>query len=390
MSEEIRIAILAALDRRGLTKTVCPSEIARELWPDDWQPRMDDVRSVASSLKKCGLLEITQKSSIVDIAVASGPIRLRPVQPKASYRWQDIRFGLCCQFAAAPIPFRTTTATSLMRLPREGQLSKLSTLCLANSQSLFTALHFCADHQIGAFRINSALFPCKTHPVVGYELDELLESAAIRRTLAACREFARTRDIRTTFHPDQFVVLNSTRPDVVERSLEDLAYHAELAELVGADVINIHGGGSFGDKPAAIKALIRQIKLLPASIRSRLTLENDDRVFSPSDLLPICHETGVPLVYDVHHHRCLKDELTIEAATSAALKTWTREPLFHISSPLEGWAGPRPERHHDRIDPNDFPACWRGISMTVDIEAKAKELATATLIRQLSTGSSLK
>jgi UV DNA damage endonuclease len=182
-------------------------------------------------------------------------------------------------------------------------------------------------------------------------------------------------------------VLNSTRPDVVERSLEDLAYHAELAELVGADVINIHGGGSFGDKPTAIQSLIRQIKLLPESIRSRLTLENDDRVFSPSDLLPVCHETGVPLVYDVHHHRCLKDELTIEAATAAALKTWTREPLFHISSPLEGWSGPRPERHHDHIDPNDFPACWRGISMTVDIEAKAKELAIATLIPQLSTGS---
>lgn len=387
MAEEIRIAILAALDRRGPTKTVCPSEIARELCPDDWRPHMDDVRSIASSLEKQGLLKFTQKGSIVDISAASGPIRLRPPQPKTSYRWQEIRFGLCCQFTAEPIPFRTTTATSLMRLPREGQLAKLSKLCLANSRSLLTALQFCAEHQIGAFRINSALFPCKTHPVVGYGLDELPESVAIRGTLAACRQFARTSDIRTTFHPDQFVVLNSIRPDVVERSLEDLAYHAELAELVGADVINIHGGGSFGDKPTAIKSLVRQINLLPESIRSRLTLENDDRVFSPSDLLPVCQETGVPLVYDVHHHRCLKDELTVETATAAALKTWDREPLFHISSPLEGWPGPRPERHHGQIDPDDFPACWRGISMTVDIEAKAKELAIASLIQQLGSRS---
>jgi UV DNA damage endonuclease len=69
----------------------------------------------------------------------------------------------------------------------------------------------------------------------------------------------------------------------------------------------------------------------------------------------------------------------VEEATEAARHTWAREPLFHISSPLKGWQGPYPERHHDYIDPKDFPSAWRGCKLTVEVEAKAKELAVARL-----------
>jgi len=101
--------------------------------------------------------------------------------------------------------------------------------------------------------------------------------------------------------------------------------------------------------------------------------------------LPLCRSEVVPLVYDAHHHRCLPDDLTVEQATEAARKTWkNREPLFHLSSPLAGWSGPKPERHHDFIDPKDFPAAWRGLALTVEVEAKAKELAVARLQRDLA------
>jgi len=89
------------------------------------------------------------------------------------------------------------------------------------------------------------------------------------------------------------------------------------------------------------------------------------------------------LVYDVHHHRCCPDSLSVAEATAAARATWNREPLFHISSPLEGWTGPKPERHHDYIDPKDFPAAWRGWDLTVEVEAKAKELAVTRLQQAL-------
>jgi UV DNA damage endonuclease len=293
------------------------------------------------------------------------------------------RLGLCCLFVEEPIQFRTTTAASLMRLDRASQLQKLSKICLSNCQALLKALQYCASQGIGAFRIVSSLLPLKTQPQVGYELSDLPESIAILAALEACRTFAAAENIRTSFHPDQFVVLNSPRPEVVEHSLADLQSHADLAELIGADVINIHGGGAFGDKAAALTALTRQIERLPDRVRSLLTLENDDRVFSPADLLPVCRSTGVPFVYDVHHHRCLADDLSVEFVTEAAIATWDREPLFHLSSPLEGWSGPRPHRHHDFIDPADFPSCWLPLSVTVDIEAKAKEKAVLQLRSRL-------
>ena len=115
----------------------------------------------------------------------------------------------------------------------------------------------------------------------------------------------------------------------------------------------------------------------------RLTLENDDKVYTPADLLPVCAATSVPLVYDVHHHRCLPDGLSVAEITERARKTWRAEPLFHVSSPLEGWNGPKPARHHDYVDAGDFPVEWLGWPLTVDVEAKAKELAVIRLIADL-------
>jgi UV DNA damage endonuclease len=122
---------------------------------------------------------------------------------------------------------------------------------------------------------------------------------------------------------------------------------------------------------------------LSESARLRLTIENDDTTYSPADLLPLCQRSGLPLVYDVHHHRCLPDGLTIEQATRAALATWNREPLMHISSPRDGWCGARPQGHHDYIDPKDFPCSWHALGATIEVEAKAKELAVLRIRDQM-------
>jgi UV DNA damage endonuclease len=114
-----------------------------------------------------------------------------------------------------------------------------------------------------------------------------------------------------------------------------------------------------------------------------LTLENDDRVYTPADLLPVCRQAGVALVYDVHHHRCLADGKSVPQTTQAVLSTWNREPLFHLSSPVNGWEKGPCRPHHDFIDPVDFPDCWRDLAITVDVEAKAKELAVLKLRQEL-------
>ncbi len=294
-----------------------------------------------------------------------------------------IRLGLCCMFRDQPIRFATTTATSLGRMQRVDALEKLSRLCRNNADALLAALQYCHDHGIGCFRVNSQILPIKTHPEVGYALEELPGGDDVIRRFRQCGEFASKHRIRTCFHPDQFVVLNSPRPDVVEKSILELEYQAEVAEWIGADVINVHGGGAYGDKPKALADLARSLARLSPRVRSRLTLENDDTIYTPADLLPLCRSEGLPLVYDVHHHRCLADDLSVEQATREAIATWDREPLFHISSPIAGWQGKNPRQHHDFIDPRDFPKCWRKKSLTIEVEAKAKEVAVERLLVDL-------
>lgn len=290
-----------------------------------------------------------------------------------------IRLGLCCIFRNEPIKFRTTTATAVKKLRRRERLAKLSGICRENAEALLQALQFCLGHGIGCFRINSQILPLKTHPDVGYDLDDLPGGGQIIDHFRRCGNFARANGLRTTFHPDQFVVLNSPKPDVVKHSIAELEYQAEVAEWVGADVINIHAGGAYGDKQTALEQLRKGLDLLSDGVRKRLTLENDEKCYSPGDLIPFCTSVGIPLVYDVHHHRCNPDGLSVEEATNQACATWDREPLFHISSPLEGWSGPQPSRHHDFISIRDFPDCWHNLDLTVEVEAKAKEVAIKRL-----------
>jgi len=281
-----------------------------------------------------------------------------------------MRLGLCCIFRGEPIRFRRTTATYLAK--QEG-MEFISQLVRENIQALIEAVDYCRENGIGSFRINSHLLPCATHPDVGYKVDDLIGHEEI----VAGMQSVRDKGVRLTFHPDQFVVLGSPRADVVEKSIHELEHHGWMAEQVGADVVNIHAGGAYGDKGSALKSFLAGVDRLSDRARRYLTVENDDRVYTPSDLLPL----GLPLVYDVHHHRCLPDDLSIEEATERALATWDREPLFHISSPREM---KNRRLHADYIDVDDFPQCWRAIDpLTVDIEAKAKELAVFKLKEEL-------
>ena len=293
------------------------------------------------------------------------------------------RFGLCCMFRDQPIKFVTTTATAIGRMNRAEALAKLSRLCLANANALLAALHYCDENGIGCFRINSQILPIKTHPTWGYGVEDLPGSDEIVHRFKECGEFVRQHGMRTCFHPDQFVVLNSPRADVVAKSIQELEYQAEVAEWVAADVINVHGGGAYGDKQQALEDFARTVNRLSHRVRERLTVENDDKIYTPADLLPMCQAEGLPLVYDVHHHRCNRDALSIEEATAQAIATWDREPLFHISSPIAGWEGSNSERHHDFIDVRDFPICWRDLKITVEIEAKAKEVAVLELMKSM-------
>ena len=233
-----------------------------------------------------------------------------------------MRLGLCCLFHDQPIQFRQTTAKALKRLGRRSQLVRLSQLCLANVQSLKTALQWLESKHIGTFRVLSPLFPRYTHPEVAYHIEELPDAEILFNELVAIKNFRKKHDIRLSLHPDQFNVLSSPHEHVIANTLRELEYQGYLAELIGAEVINIHAGGGYGNKNKALDRFKNSFGQLSDRVKSRLAIENDDTTYSPKDLLPLCRSISRPLVYDVHHHRCLPDSLSVEDATEQCIQSW--------------------------------------------------------------------
>ncbi len=224
--------------------------------------------------------------------------------------------------------------------------------------------------------------------MVGYTLDSLPDFESIVASLKKVHQLRKEWNIRLSFHPDQFVLLSSPSAEVTRKSIAELDYQAMLAEMIGADVINIHAGGVYGDKPSALKRVRENFRHLPERVQSRLTLENDDVSYTVDDLLPVCSELNLPLIYDVHHHRCNRDSLNVGDATQSCIDTWQAakrgESYFHLSSPKYGWQGKDPKPHAEMIDMNDFPEEWLDFDATIDIEAKAKELAVVDVMKKLA------
>jgi len=77
MTDDLERRIVQMLASRAPTSTICPSDVARQVAPDDWRPLMDPVRHAAQRLVDRGEVEITQKGEVVDLATVKGPIRIR-------------------------------------------------------------------------------------------------------------------------------------------------------------------------------------------------------------------------------------------------------------------------------------------------------------------------
>jgi UV DNA damage endonuclease len=299
-----------------------------------------------------------------------------------------IRWGLCCQFLDSPIRFRTATHRYVATLEPDARRAYLTAIARDNAAALDAAVRRCTELGIGAFRINSQILPLATHPVTGYSLEQLDPSGAITGAFEWAGALASAYDVRLSLHPDQFVVLNSERELVVRSAVQELELQASVAEMIGADVIVLHGGGAAGGMHSALERLERGLELVSPRVRERLAFENDERSFTPRILAPLCERSEVPLVYDVHHHRCLPDGLSVEEATELAFNTWRgREQYCHLSSPKGGWTAANIRAHDDYIDPADFPDAWLGRTMTIDVEAKAKERAVLRIALQYATPS---
>ena len=184
-------------------------------------------------------------------------------------------------------------------------------------------LDYLAKHDIRMYRMSSDLAPYATHPDMPQFHGMVAESDAELRAIGAK---AKKLDIRLSFHPSQYVLLNSPDPALTKKSIWDLASQAEMLdrmELGPEAVLVTHVGGTYGDTEASRARWAETWPTLPEHVRRRLVLENDDLRFGAADVLWVHERTGVRLIFDYQHFWCLNPErLEMVEAFRAMLRTW--------------------------------------------------------------------
>jgi UV DNA damage endonuclease len=197
-------------------------------------------------------------------------------------------------------------------------------------------LDYLASRELNMYRLSSDLAPYATHPDMPQFHGMVAESDAELRSVGAK---ARALDIRLSFHPSQYVLLNSPDDALTAKSIWDLASQAEMLDRMQLDdeaVMVTHVGGVYGDHEASRARWIEGWNKCPEHVRRRLVLENDDIRFSAADVLWIHERTGVRLIFDYQHFWCLNPErLEIRATLERFLTTWPAgvRPKIHFSSP---------------------------------------------------------
>ncbi|PZQ60505.1 MAG: UV DNA damage repair endonuclease UvsE [Sphingomonas taxi] len=197
-------------------------------------------------------------------------------------------------------------------------------------------LDYLAAQKLDMYRLSSDLAPYATHPDLPQFHDQVAESDA---ELAAFGAKARALDMRLSFHPSQYVLLNSPDVKLTAKSIWDLASQAEMLDRMGLDdeaVMVTHVGGVYDDHDASRARWIAGWEKCPDHVRRRLVLENDDLRFSAADALWIHERTGVRLIFDYQHFWCLNPErLDMRDTLERFLATWPAgvRPKIHFSSP---------------------------------------------------------
>ena len=252
------------------------------------------------------------------------------------------------------------------------------------------------------YRISSDIAPYVTHPDLPqfhHQIEESLDE------LAALGAKARRIGLRLSMHPSQYIVLNSPDERIATAAVRDFVAHAAFLDALGTGPeakIVTHVGGVYGDRAAAMDRFVARYLALPETVRRRLVLENDEISWGIPDILTIHDRTGIPLVFDILHHRVNNpgDLDPVEACRRCAA-SWPagQTQKIHYStqraaerevvrrdratrerktSMIAAKAG----QHDDWIDPADFTAFLRAtpdLRFDAMLEAKKKDLALLRL-----------
>ncbi len=257
------------------------------------------------------------------------------------------------------------------------------------------------EMDIKMYRMASGLAPYATHPDLP-EFHGQVEECALE--LAELGDQARRLGLRLSFHPSQYIVLNTPDDDLAARSAADIEVQAAILEAMGLGdeaVVVVHIGGLYRDRVASRERFARRHDQLSPVAQRRLVLENDDGRFGVSDVVWLHARLGLRAVFDVQHFQCYNpDGMAIIEAVHACLRTWkgwTARPKVHFSSPRNEWGfrygsedkprAPDWTAHAEFADPFAFIAFYRLLADTapdVMLEAKAKDVALSQLHRDLA------
>lgn len=253
-----------------------------------------------------------------------------------------------------------------------------------NLECLMEMLGYNLAHGWLYFRISSDLIPFASHPVCDYPWEEIHRSR-----FREIGNFIKTHDFRISMHPDQFTLINSIREDVFERSVMELEYHARVLDLLELDhtaKIQIHVGGVYNDRKASIKRFGQRFDMLGPGIKNRLVVENDDRLYPLKDCLGIHGETGIPVLFDVFHHRLFNHGEGIRHSLKLSSETWGEKDGLLLVDYSTNLPGGRTGTHAHTIDMGDFRGFIREsrpIDFDLMLEIKDKEKSVLKAIEVL-------
>jgi len=255
-----------------------------------------------------------------------------------------------------------------------------SELALANVRDFIEIIKWNEAHNIKFFRLSSDLCPWASE----YNLEDLPDYTKIKTLLLGAGNLIKKYNHRITTHPGPFNVLCSPNEKVVLNTIQELSRHALIFDMIGLpntpeSKINIHCNGVFGDKISAMERFCKNFDRLPDNVKSRLTVENDDKasMYSVKDLMYIHNLINIPVVFDYHHHKFNTGDLSEQEALELAISTWSKDivPVVHYSeskSLHENNSKIKPQAHSDYI--TEYINTY-GNTVDIMLEVKQKELA---------------
>ena len=242
----------------------------------------------------------------------------------------------CINMTLQAVDGITTNRGMRQKTFNEKGIDYASELALQNCRDLVTIIKWNEEFGIRQFRMSSDIFPWMAY----YDFKDLPDYTRITNLLKGVGTLAAKYGHRLTFHPGHFNALGSPNPVVVEKTIKELNQHSQIMDLIGLTIspynkINIHVGGAYGDKEAALQRWIDNYNKLDWNTRKRLTVENDDKanMYSVKELYEgIYKKCGVPIVFDFYHHKFCTGGLTEQEALELALSTWDGiTPCTHYS-----------------------------------------------------------